>query len=171
MGQQESKPEEEAGPVAVAQLVRTPSGIPPARVRALFNMCDANGDGKLTFDELKEGLSKDLDPLPPHALEAITKLFEAHAIPDDELGKVIPSGSFSRFYAEILFERFDVNRRGSLQQDEAQEALKFLSKKNADGVRPEVIIDPKTFPPTAFDANGELSLPKAWFFSVYKNME
>ena len=168
-----------AEPAAVGQLVSTPStlnsGHPAARVRATFRKLDTDKSGKLSLEELTSGLEQDIcgegGTLPPHAKEAITTLFEAHAkeYPGTLMSyKALPSGSFARFYAEILFRKFDANNNGTLQLDEAQEALKFLKPKSGtDGSRADVHV---AFPQSAY-VDGELRLPWSWFWAMFLAME
>ena len=157
--------------MAVAEVVApAKANEPPARVRALFRKLDIDSDGRLTLDELKAGLTGDLgEDMPEHAKAAITELFEKHAKPDEKNGKSLKSGAFARFYADILFRRFDANNDGTLQLDEAQEALRFLKKKDSSGTRPAVSI---AFPAEAVDKEtGAVNLPFSWFWAAYLAMD
>ena len=127
-------------------------------------------DGMLTLEEITAGFDKEFgSDMPTHAKEKVKELFEAHAKPDASGTPHLKSGAFSRFYAEILFRKFDLNNNGTLQLDEAQEALRFLKKSAEDGNRPAVIA---AFPDDAYDKDtGELQLKFRWFWSLYVAME
>lgn len=174
MGCAASAPTDEKTAAVVGELVSTRSTQPAARVRATFRKLDKDNSGKISLEELTSGLEQDIcgdgGTLPAHAKMAISELFEAHAkeYPGTLMKyKALPSGSFARFYAEILFRKFDANNNGTLQLDEAQEALKFLKPKSGDGSRPDVHV---AFPPSAY-VDGELRLPWSWFWAMFLAME
>mmetsp|Transcript_11757 Transcript_11757/g.28115 ORF Transcript_11757/g.28115 Transcript_11757/m.28115 type:complete len:140 (-) Transcript_11757:375-794(-) len=139
--------------------------MPPARVRHLFRTLDADGNGTLSLEELLSGFEKEFGNLRPHAKDAVFALFEAHAS-DEGNGKGLKIGKFNRFYAEILFKHFDADNNGTLQAEEAQEALKFLMKPAAG--QPQASV---AFPPTAYNEAGELQLPFSWFWTYYQAMD
>jgi len=147
-----------------------PADHVPQRTKRFFHQLDRDKDNKVTLDELQTGFEAEFKgTLAAHAKEAIVSLFEAHAVTEGwTSGKFLKPGSFNRFYAEILFRHFDANNNGYLELAEAQEALKFLVKKKEDGEKPDVNA---VFPASAYTEAGELKLPKAWFFQMYKAME
>ena len=156
--------------VAVATLVNSPNKkMPPGRVRAMFKKLDANADGSLTLDELTAGFEKEFDAkLTPHAKEAIPLIFDKLATPDEnDVGKALKIGMFSQFYAAILFKSFDADNSGVLEIEEAREALKFLTKPDANGVQAAPII---AYPPEFTDASGEVHLPIQWFWATFSSM-
>jgi hypothetical protein len=171
----------------VATIVRAPTfnQMPPARVRAMFKKLDTNADGLLSLEELLTGFEKEFaaEGLAPHAKDAITSLFEAHATPDMSAippplrvepisrcivpclasgPKALRINVFSRFYAEILFRHFDTNNSGTLQADQAQRALTYLRKRTDGGAAPAVAV--------ALPA-GEVNMPFSWFWAEYRQME
>lgn len=138
--------------------------MPPGRVRRLFKSLDADGDGRLTLQELMAGFETEFGELTAHAKEAIPAIFEARAEADETHGKSLKINVFSRFYAEILFRHFDTNHDGALQLEEAHEALKFMTK---PGAQPAAV----AFPAEAYTESGELRLPMSWFWSIYQAMD
>lgn len=138
----------------------------PQRVKAFFHRLDLDSDHRVSLEELQGGFDKEVKDLKPHAKEAITTLFEAHTQAADDGKKYLKPGSFNRFYAEILFKHFDANDNGYLELEEAQEALRFLTKKKEGEEKPAVHA---AFPADAY-VEGELRLPKAWFFKMYRSM-
>ena len=83
---------------------------PPGRVRHIFKTWDTDQDGGLALDELHAGFHGLFgDSFAPHAKEAVSALFEAHATADAGRGKQLKIGVFNRFFAEILFKHFDTN--------------------------------------------------------------
>jgi len=154
--------------LVTGKIVHKPSekGM-PRRTKAFFAKLDKDKDNRVTLTELQSGFEKEFKgQLRPHAKDAIVELFEAHA-KEDAVGKSLKPGSFNRFYAEILFRHFDANNNGTLQLEEAQEALKFLYP-TKDGAKPDVNV---AFPDSAKTESGEFALPKGWFFMTYQAVE
>ena len=154
--------------LVTGEIVQKPSekGM-PRRTKAFFAKLDKDKDNRVTLTELQSGFEKEFKgQLRPHAKDAIVELFEAHA-KEDAAGKSLKPGSFNRFYAEILFRHFDENNNGTLQLEEAQEALKFLYP-TKDGAKPDVNV---AFPDSAKTESGEFALPKGWFFMTYQAVE
>ena len=131
----------------------------------MFKKMDTNQDGLLSLAELQAGFASEFGDLSPAAKDAIPTLFEQRAKADDKGEKALKIGVFNRFYAQILFTHFDANGDGVLQLEEAQAALKWLTKPSADG---NVAV---AFPPDAYTESGELALPFGWFWGVYSAME
>ena len=155
-------------PVA-GTLISAPKNGVPSRVKALFKKLDADGDGKLTLQELTNGFEREFKgKLAAHAKEAIPTLFEKHCKADASGVQHLGRQLFNRFYAEILFKTFDADNNGWLSLQEAQTALQYLRRKPQDGSKPEVSV---AYPADAYTPEGELRLPKAWFLQVYKSMD
>ncbi|KAL1508601.1 hypothetical protein AB1Y20_004698 [Prymnesium parvum] len=170
-----------AGEVAEATALGLPVCTPcapaparrrmPARAGHLFFRLDADGDGRVTAAELREGLLQEFGPsLPTHAAEAIGPLFEAYSIGDFMFAEqYVDQRQFNIIFAEILFARFDSDNDGYLNHDEVQEALKFLVRPPKDGSpKPDIHF---ACPPGAYTSSGELRLARDWFAMLYRNME
>ena len=155
--------------VALGELVAMAHpDMPPGRVRHMFKKLDANGDRVLTRAELESGFTKEFGQPAPHVVEAIPKMFDAHASHDEKLGKIVLRvGDFSRFYAELLFKHFDADNNGTLQREEAQAALRFLTKQPSGGAAPEVVLAL----PASAEEGGKIHLPFSWFWDQYRAME
>lgn len=158
--------------VVTGTLIRRPTeNRVPERTKRFFSKLDKNKDNRVSLAELQSGFEAEFKgQLPEHAKAAIVELFEAHAVQEEGMlsgGKSLAPAAFNRFYAEILFRRFDANDNGVLELSEATEALKFL-KKTKDGVKPDVTVG---FPKDFYDDKGDLKLPKRWFFQMYQGME
>ena len=183
MGCAASKDDEEAdAPMGTAVVMHgtlikqaSSDGV-PQRTKAFFHKLDKDNDNCVTLEELQTGFEKEFESrggLMPHAKEAIKELFEAHAAVIGEPGlfssgqKALKPGSFNRFYAEILFRHFDANNNGYLELNEAENALRFLCKNKSDGSKADPVN--VVYPVDAY-VEGELRLPKSWFFSMYRGL-
>jgi hypothetical protein len=156
-------------PSSGALLQTADNKKPPGRVRYMFSKLDKDSSGGIFLDELIMGFQKDFggaEPLTPHVLSSLERMFEAHATADEGgESKSIKANVFSRVYAQALFAHFDKSNDGRLQLAEVQNALAHLVKRNADGQRaPPAIAYPAEFT----DANGEVHLPFAWFWTIFR---
>jgi hypothetical protein len=156
-------------PSSGALLQTADNKKPPGRVRYMFSKLDKDSSGGICLDELIMGFQKDFggaEPLTPHVLSSLERMFEAHATADEGgESKSIKANVFSRVYAQALFAHFDKSNDGRLQLAEVQNALAHLVKRNADGQRaPPAIAYPAEFT----DANGEVHLPFAWFWTIFR---
>lgn len=158
----------DASTPVVGSFVARPTGVTPSRVRYIFRKLDSNGDGRLTRPDVQEGLARELGPgLAPHVLDAAGAFFDTHAIGDLSFPERYLNGEmFNVLFAQVLFLRHDAGSTGSLNSEQAQEALKFLRRPPADGgAKPDV---PIAVPAELYDSDGVLRLPFAWFAALYR---
>lgn len=150
-------------PVAVATPVEAAAPTKPtapARVKACFRRLDADGDGRLTLEEVRAGLlTEHGGALPPHALERLSMCWDELAVGDLSFGGglYVDAVRFNAIFAEVLFARHDADADGVLSVGEAQAALQFLVKRGGAAVA-------VACPP------GEEGVPRGWFGGLYASM-
>ena len=145
--------------------------VPPGRVRHLYKTMDKNNSGGLSLAELKAGFARELTPgasLAPHVIAKLEEEFAKRATQEAGGGKALMPTVFSRFYCEMLFRHFDKDNNGTLELAEVSEALKYLVKPNADGVKVAPVV---AYPPEFTTASGEVHLPIQWFWAHFSSME
>ena len=106
--------------------------------------------------------------LAPHVIAKLEEEFAKRATQEAGGGKALMPTVFSRFYCEMLFRHFDKDNNGTLELAEVSEALKYLVKPNADGVKVAPVV---AYPPEFTTASGEVHLPIQWFWAHFSSME
>ncbi len=120
--------------------------VPAKRAEQFFKRLDANGDGKITKDEVPERFKPRMDALLQQAGKG-----QDGSISKEEFGKLIaqrggphgrpgerrggPQGGHGGFHLPLFFQKLDADKDGALSKDEVTKAVEKFDEldKNKDG--------------------------------------